>query len=310
MADELQQWLAARAESACRWSDPQRDALLGGIREHYGSNLAAVLIYGSYLRGKRDTLLDFYVLLDSYRLWRPRWQAALAWLLSPNVYQAVAGKPPDEVRAKYAVMTLGRFARAVRHDFHPYFWARFAQPCGLLYCRDERVRRRVAAALADAGRHFVRRVVPRLGRIFDAAGLAVGGFRLTYACELRTEGAGRAEALYAHGSDHFEELVRALAGQGLGYVAAGSGRYRNRTPMLRCRLAAAGWLLRRAWGKPKSLLRLLKAALTFDGGFDYLLWKIRRHSGQYIEPTERQRRHPLLFGWPLLWRLYRRGAFR
>ena len=33
-------------------------------------------------------------------------------------------------------------------------------------------------------------------------------------------------------------------------------------------------------------------------------------AGQRIEPTERQRRYPLLFAWPLLWQLYRRGAFR
>ena len=63
-------------------------------------------------------------------------------------------------------------------------------------------------------------------------------------------------------------------------------------------------------GKVLSTLRIIKAALTFDGALDYLLWKIKRHSGVYIEPTERQRRFPLVFAWPLLWRLYRRGAFR
>jgi len=59
-----------------------------------------------------------------------------------------------------------------------------------------------------------------------------------------------------------------------------------------------------------STLRLAKAAFTFDGALEYLLWKIHRHSGIYLQPTPRQVRFPLLFAWPLLWRLWRQGAFR
>jgi len=54
----------------------------------------------------------------------------------------------------------------------------------------------------------------------------------------------------------------------------------------------------------------VKAAVTFDGALDYLLWKIQRHSGVYIEPTGLQRQYPLIFAWPLLFRLWREGAFR
>jgi len=58
------------------------------------------------------------------------------------------------------------------------------------------------------------------------------------------------------------------------------------------------------------VLRLGKAAFTFNDPLDYVLWKVERHSGIHVEPTALQRRHPLLFAWPLLWRLYRRGGFR
>ena len=57
-------------------------------------------------------------------------------------------------------------------------------------------------------------------------------------------------------------------------------------------------------------MRIFKAALTFDGALDYLLWKIKRHSGVYIEPSDLQRKVPLIFAWPLLIRLWRKGAFR
>ncbi|MEJ8567140.1 hypothetical protein [Elongatibacter sediminis] len=312
MADDaLAGLVRSRMERILAVPDERRDALLARLLERHGAGIAAVLVYGSYLRGKRDTLLDFYVLMDGYGTLRPVWQAGLAWLLSPNVYQVAAGSPPDEARAKYALLTLGRFERAMRRDFHPYFWARFAQPCGLVYCRDDATRERVTRALATAGRHFVRRVVPRLPAVFTPRELALTGLGLTYGCELRSEGPGRAAGLYQHDEAWYGSLTAALSGTGLGYGAADrENHYRNHSGEGRRRLSWVGWQVCRILGKFKSALRLLKAALTFDGGLDYILWKIARHSGHYIEPTERQRRHPLLFGWPLLWRLYRRGAFR
>ena len=70
------------------------------------------------------------------------------------------------------------------------------------------------------------------------------------------------------------------------------------------------WWLRRVLGKILSVKRLFKAAFTFNEPLQYLLWKIERHSGHYIEPSPLQLKHPLLFSWPLLWKLYRLGAFR
>ena len=128
---------------------------------------------------------------------------------------------------------------------------------------------------------------------------------------LRTERAGHFAGLYEHGSAHYEAMAAAFACEQCGYrPAEAAARYRNEVSAAQRRRSGLLWALRRVCGKLKSVLRLLKAALTFKGGFDYLLWKIERHSGQRIEPTERQRRYPLLFAWPLLWQLYRRGAFR
>ena len=75
-------------------------------------------------------------------------------------------------------------------------------------------------------------------------------------------------------------------------------------------LAIIGWACVVALGKFLSAGRLIKGALTFEDALDYILWKIERHSGVRVEATDRQHRYPLLFAWPLVWRLYRRGAFR
>lgn len=69
-------------------------------------------------------------------------------------------------------------------------------------------------------------------------------------------------------------------------------------------------MVRRLLGKTLNVARLIKAAFTFAGGVDYLLWKVERHSGVRIEPTPFLRRHPLLGIWGVAWRLWRRGGFR
>lgn len=314
-AESVEAIVAGQVDGIALQFDSSCEQLLRVIRERHRTGIAAVLVYGSYLRGKRNTPVDFYVLLDGYGALRPAWQAILAWLLSPNVYQVRAGQGPDEIRAKYAVMTLDRFERAIRRDPHPYFWARFAQPVGLVYCRNRAFRERVIAALAQANRRFTAAVVPRLCGEFTAADLIRRGLQLSYGCELRSEPVGHAAALASHNDAYYASVLRCLAQEqreeqrGFG-PAGGKGRYRATSGPWRRRWSGMAWALRRLQGKPKSVLRLLKAALTFDDGLDYLLWKVACHSGHYIEPTQLQRRYPLLFAWPLLWRLYRRGAFR
>ena len=73
---------------------------------------------------------------------------------------------------------------------------------------------------------------------------------------------------------------------------------------------ATSWRARRVMGKALSVCRLFKSAFTFDDPVDYLLWKIERHSGVRETATPLQRKYPLVFAWPLVWRLYQKGAFR
>lgn len=310
-SDRLDKLVSEQLSSTCDFPDEQRDQLLAQIQERYGNGLLAVLIYGSYLRGKRDTLLDFYVLLDNYGAMPKAWHGWLAKALPPNVYQIQHGSPPDEIRAKYALLTMDRFEYAVRSDFHSYFWGRFAQPCGILWCRDESTKRRVISAVGSAAVTFIRRVVPTLPDTFSAKDVWTRGLSLSYQCEFRSEPPGHAQKLFGFWPDYYTSLATALAGQGLGFEKTEQeGKFINTTGDTTRRWSTASWWFRRMQGKVLSFLRLCKAAMTFAGGLDYLLWKIKRHSGIYIEPTSLQRKYPLIFVWPLLWRLYRKGAFQ
>ena len=311
VSDRLRNLVRDQVADTCNFPDDQRDALLAQIRQRYGKGRLAVLIYGSYLRGKRDTLLDFYVLLDSYRSMPGTWQGWLAKALPPNVYQIHHGTAPNEIRAKYALLTMKRFEYAVKSEFHSYFWARFAQPCGILYCRDETVQARVIDAIAQATGTFTRRVVPGLPDRFDAGQLWTEGLTRTYQCEFRSEPAGHAEKLFGYWPDYYRGVTRSLAElETCIEIADETDRFLNTSSSGSRRSFRFSWWVRRMQGKVLSTVRILKAPLTFVGALDYLLWKIKRHSGVYIEPTPLQRKYPLIFAWPLLWRLWRRGAFQ
>jgi hypothetical protein len=315
-----QQTTPVHARQTTQPPEPPQDSgiepLLEEIRKKHGDALQAILVYGSWLRGKRDTMLDFYVLVENYRSLDSIWQGWLCRLLPPNVYH-IHHKSDDlkaeghELRAKYALLTLNRFHKAMRHDFHSYFWARFAQPCEVLYVRDEATQSVLTDAFNRAAATFVRRVLPSMGDRFSSKELWTHGLSLTYQCEIRTETSKRGESIYDFNPEYYDRVTNA-------FTQPAETLSESDTAILYCnpcsgvsrRFASFSWGLRRLQGKLLSLLRLLKAALTFNEPLEYLLWKIERHTGLYIEPSQRQLKYPLIFAWPLLWKLHRKGAFR
>ena len=140
----------------------------------------------------------------------------------------------------------------------------------------------------------------------------IRAFQATYAAELRAEGADRARLVYEADRARYDGLTEpALRAAGFDVQAhgrrppGGTRRARVRAAQPQPPGGSAASL-----GKLLSILRLAKGVFTFDGGVDYILWKIERHSGVKATATPWQRRHPLLAAPGLAWRLYRRGAFR
>jgi len=306
----LRSWLAQHSDGSDIAADPAVAALLQVIKSRFGESLSAVLIYGSYLRGKRDTVLDFYVLLDDCRA-LPWWQAILCCMVAPNVYQITACSEGKEVRAKCATLSLRRFERAVRHDFHSYFWARFAQPSRIVHCKDGAVRGRVVDALADAARTFIARALPVLPVSLTTRELWITALQRTYRSELRAEKPGQLCTLVDAEPIYYQAITPLLEIPALQPDSSGeAGQWCTNLSVAARRQGKREWWLRRHVGKLLTVLRVASAATMFEASLDYVLWKIERHSGVQARPNDIQRRWPLLFAWPLLWGLYRRGAFR
>jgi len=301
----IENQLAARA--------PDAVVALGEIlRTRFGVHAQAVLFYGSCRRASDDAggIVDLYVLVDDYRAAHGNVLPALAnRLLAPNVYYLETLFAGQIVRAKYAVVSMDQFERGTAGWFHPYLWGRFAQPSGLLFAGDEQVRRRLVRALAGAVATFAARTLPRLSAEFDAEALWTRGLQLTYAAELRSERPERVRALYAEAAPELRALTRALA-RSEEWLPTPSGGYANPVTHGERRWSALAWALRRLQGKVLSVLRLLKASFTFDGGLPYLAWKIERHSGVELQITPFMRRYPRLGALGAFWRTWRRGGFR
>lgn len=277
-----------RAQDRRFADDPQVRSLVAAARDRFGDAVEAVVLYGSFTRGEKDTLLDLYVLLRDFSP-VPGWQGVLGRMLAPNVYQLKT----DLGRAKVAVMTFAQLEKSVRRDVTPYFWARFAQPTTLVYQAEDGVAERYAQVVTNAAERLV--AAAAVGDATPSEELPsedfwIHTFSLTFASELRSERSSRYRSLYQANAAYFDALHSAFAGV-------------KHPPQ-------TSWAVRKLAGKTLSVLRLCKSALTFDDPVDYALWKVERHSGVAVTATERQRRYPLLFAWPLVWRLYREGALK
>ena len=270
-------------------------AIAEAARRRHGDGIAAILFYGSCYRDGivEDRLVDLYLLADDYRsVHRNTLSAWANALVPPNVYYLEAASDGETVRAKYALVTLDQLQSKVGRDTdNPYFWARFAQPTGLVWCRDDAVRKQVVASLGQAVRTTFAAARALTHDMAASEALWTMIFVETYRTELRAEKPFRAAEIYQSAKDRYDRITRALIKEGVEPQQHAWARTRRR-------------------GKLLSVLRLMKAAFTFTAGADYLAWKIERHSGTRVELTDWQRRHPILASPPILWRLLRAKAVR
>ncbi|MGD9013417.1 MAG: hypothetical protein PVF62_13545, partial [Desulfobacterales bacterium] len=264
----------------------------------------------------RGGMVDLYVLVDRYRTFEPRRMlATLNKWLPPNVYYLEVPFENRRVRSKYAVLSLSDFESGTSNRwFHSYIWARFAQPVGLLYARDEQVVQRVQSALAQAVTTFISRVLPQVSSPFTARDFWRKGLELSYRAELRAERPEKLVRLLAATPEYYEHITRSGLESLPLAVAIQNGDttviYALTIPDRVRRKSGFDWWVRRWQGKVLSVLRLLKGLLTFRGGVDYILWKIERHSGVKVEVSASLKRYPLIATCVILWKLYLRGAYR
>ena len=311
VSTELATLLAAELERAV---PAPVTALAAELAARAGPATAAVLFYGSALRDAAlDGVLDFYVLTDRPIAWPgSRWTSLAGRVLPPNVGYLETVIGGTTLRAKYAVMTLRQFRDGMSAEgIDTTLWARFSQPVACVRVRGEAEAQAVRAAIAEAvttAARWAAALGPERG---EATDFWRALYQRTYAAELRVERIARADPLVGRDAARYAALLpQAWRAGGLDFAVDEKGLL---APALSAKDRAGAerrWQRRRRLGRPMNLLRLLKAASTFDNAADYVAWKVERHSGYKIEPSEFQRRHPLLAAPALYLKLRARGVLR
>jgi hypothetical protein len=279
------------------------------LQEKFHPNVLAIILYGSWLRGKRDTLPDFYVILDSYSSLPSRLERLGNRILKPNVYSLLLHKEDQSCAAKYATLTLKDLISGIDNDFHPYLWARFSQPNEIVFSKDNSIYLAVNNAFTKASERMIAATIPMLESEFSLNTLWETSLTLTYKSELRSEDPKKARELVSHYAKHFE-MKTDLIGPKYGLSKSKKGTWVCHSNRSKRYAAAVKWKLRQHIGTLLSLARLTKAAFTFNEPLDYILWKVERHTGVKKEASSLQKRHPLIFSWGLLWKIYRKGGFK
>ncbi|MEM8777188.1 MAG: hypothetical protein AAGF53_19360, partial [Pseudomonadota bacterium] len=218
--------------------------------------------------------------------------------LPPGVhYIQIEDANGRKLRSKYAIVSEAAFYRRVSSGLESMFWARFVQPTRI-HTESDEMREKLIQTLAEGCVHFYDQAAPLVESGAGPEDVWIHGLAQSYRTELRPEKPlERAQEIVERNPERYAELTRLLQS---------NTEFSNLERSL-CRVK---WMLRRLNGKPRGAARVIKAALTFDDGLDYVLEKVRSHSGVQIEVGDWARRHPILSSPIIAWRLYRAGGFR
>ncbi len=284
------------------------------IRAALGPACASVLFYGSCLRkNTAEGVLDFYAIVDDYAAaGLPRWSH---WLPPSVLWIECEASDGSPLRSKYAVVTADDFSRGVAPGgYRTGFWARFCQPALAAWHRD-------AAAVDDLVRFCEQAVLtadatiaPLLDGPADAERFWQRAFSETYRREMRTETPESISSIYHAAPERFAAVLWAAlheldSGDALPVKWDGPC-FELALPTGQRQARCNAWNRRRPLAKAVYVAQLLKTAFLQTDWLPYVLWKLERHSGIPIPYSERQRRHPFIYGWPLLFRILRNRQLR
>lgn len=288
--------------------------LIDAVRQRHRDAVHAIVYYGSCLRDGDPTagLVDFYVIVDGYRAAHANpISAAANRLLPPNVYYLEHATDVATLRCKYAVVTLEDLQHGVIHGWLSSLWGRFAQPVAIVYAASRETRKTVRICCGQAVITLLNQSLPALAPPLLPADAFGAALALSYGGELRTERGDRALRIAEHDRPEYARRLHAARDHlAFDTQVREDGSIDWQPSRAQRRRALRAWRLRAPIGHAISVLRLAKACFTFDDAIDYAAWKLERHTGVAIEVTPRLRRHPLIYAWPVLWRLYRNGVLR
>lgn len=277
-------------------------------------NPIGVLYYGSSL-WKQDLtgLLDFYIVCEDLSDWyndkTGRYFANV--LLPPNIEYHEYKEGEVVLRAKVAILSLKQLRQATGlQSIDTTMWARFCQPVKIMWSRNDQ-------ACQDLFGCLVRAVATASWWAAYLGPKEANGeefwcnlFAHTYSAELRVEAKNRPMSILENREDYFIQLLEVgWKGLSIPFQHSQTNYFTVNISDKERQTAYKKWNFRKKMGRPLNIARLMKAAFTFQGGAEYIAWKIKRHQGIDLNLTPFQKKHPLINAPWILIKLYRQGVF-
>lgn len=287
-----------------------------------GEQLAAVILYGSQLHGSspsEHSAWDLVVVVDRYPPFHRALRAAGHQSRSARVMDFMGSVLPPYVTAfdplndgspmaKCLVLRRDQFAEAMGPRSKDHFLkGRLIQKVSVVWAADPATAREMEGVLEAARREVLSWAGPFLEEPFDARSLTRRMLAVSFAGEVRPESGGRVMEVWAAQRGWMEETFGAILEEALraGVVRKEGQGYAFTRPRTRSeRLRYRAYFTR---NKFRGVMRWAKHTVTFNDWLSYIQRKAERRTGLTIELTPAERRWPLIFLWPKVFRVLREG---
>jgi hypothetical protein len=301
--------------------DPAAAQLSQALAASFGPAGAAIIHYGSHAQrsgAKAESAFDFFVIVSDYDAayaalaasrgikLKPATAARLNRLLAPNVIAIRFPEMTPPALAKCAVLSQDDLALATSAQAPDHFTqGRLFQHVQLAWTATPAQRHTVLAALAACRARTCDWGLPFLPAGFDRSGFIRALLARSFEAEIRPETADRIETLTGAQRDSlapvYDELLQRLEHRNI--IEKVGPVYRLAAPVPARERRHWERYFRRS--KRRATMRWGKYVLLYDDWLDYVVQKVARRSGTTVELTSRERRWPLIFLWPRVFRYLR-----
>ncbi len=293
------------------------EPFLSFFKSRFKDSLLAVIFYGSKLHSETASPTsspDFYVIVSSYKdAHKSLFHRLLNKILPPSIYFLTI----NERFCKYNILSIKDFRRELSEKARDiYNLGRLSKRFLVIYWKNESIKEEIAGKYLEG----LKTVCNMAAATFNTGEeIALDGFikralSLSYIGETRVEADDKVDKLFMCERDFYTHVFNNL----LSVEAEKFGCiYSPEDKKLKCVAGGLNKKLKRLYvrfflskSKFRTVLRWPKYAFTCEGWVDYLAAKVERTKGIKLKLTEKERRHPFIFGWKYLFLMWRKGYLK
>ena len=194
-----------------------------------------------------------------------------------------------------------------------YIVGRFGKRVSLLYYKDQSAKRKLLDCCRNAMESVSLWTLKGMPERFCTHDFILACLNISYIGETRVESESKVAKLLAAEEKYYTQVYsRCLAhlAERLPTLSqVDSDTFERQQSELQKFLNIQAQSLFLLNSRLRGIARWPKFLLTVEEWIDIILAKIERTKGIKLQPTDLERKHPLILGWPYLYRLIRMGAF-